>query len=167
MANPLLTFALVAAGIAAAASRAPSDDPKRLSSYEHRHRRPPKPVWDKLKVRRAGYVTNASGEKLEVVEVDGQVVRDRVDIDFVAGGNPGRYSYVPHGQIWVEADSSPKDKVATILHEVHEDDLMRNSALSYEDAHDDALRLERKFRQHSDGRAGNCQIEQWLKKPRR
>jgi hypothetical protein len=164
MAHPLLTFALLAAGVAAVASRAPDDDPKRLSTYERRHRRPPKAVWRRAVVRRAGKIINASGETLEVIEVDGEVMRDEVDIDFVAGGNPGRYTYNPHGTILVEAGMSPKDKAATVLHEAHEDDLMRHQGLSYEDAHTSALRLEKRFRHSADGRAGNRTIERWLKK---
>lgn len=164
MAHPLLALALISAGVAAAAKLSGSGDPKRLDVYTRRHRRPARDVWEKVRVRSAGKVTNASGEVLEVVEVDGEKVRDLVDIDFVAGGNPGRYAYVPHGQIWVESHVSPKDKAATVLHEVHEDDRMRHGGLSYEAAHDEALALERRFRRRADGRSGNRQIERWLRR---
>ena len=64
--------------------------------------------------------------------VDGQVVRDRVDIDFTQGGNPAVYGYVPEGEVWVEDKESAKDMAATVLHELVETFLMTHRGLDTE-----------------------------------
>lgn len=78
--------------------------------------------------------------------VDGEVIRDEVDVDFTAGGNPGRYLYVPEGEIWVEETSTEKDYLASVVHEWYEAELMIKSGLSYSDAHDEAASVERDLR---------------------
>ena len=35
----------------------------------------------------------------KVFNVDGNYIRDNIDIDFVGGGNPARYQYVPQGDL--------------------------------------------------------------------
>lgn len=78
--------------------------------------------------------------------VDGTVVRNEIDIDFVAGGNPARYGYVPEGEIWVEQVYGPLDVEATALHEAIECERMQRLGESYDDAHDHALGHEQEFR---------------------
>lgn len=86
-----------------------------------------------------------------VFTVNGEVVRNEVDIDFVAGGNPSRYAYVPENTLWVEYTSA-LDAVATALHECFEAELMRSQGLKYPKAHDAAGQLEKAFRtQFKDG----------------
>lgn len=79
-------------------------------------------------------------DSTRVVLVDGEVVRDRVDIDFTTGGNPSRYRYVPNGEVWVER-TTPSDLAPNIVHEIVEAKLMRKG-LSYDKAHDRASRVE-------------------------
>jgi hypothetical protein len=66
--------------------------------------------------------------------VDGAYIRDNTDVDFVVGGNPGRYTYVPEGDIWIEQESDQKDVVPFMLHEYSELQDMK-SGKSYDDAH--------------------------------
>jgi len=49
--------------------------------------------------------------------VDGEKIRDNIFIDFVEGGNPARYSFIPKNEIWIEYIFSKEDIAATILHE--------------------------------------------------
>jgi hypothetical protein len=72
---------------------------------------------------------------ITVCEVSGHLVRVSVDIDFVWGGNPGRYAYVPLGEVWIEAELEKDDVSGTIVHEIVEENLMRVKGLSYAEAH--------------------------------
>jgi hypothetical protein len=68
--------------------------------------------------------------------VSGRTVRDELDVDFTTGGNPARYpTYVPKGEIWIEATMSPADVAATIVHELVELEAMTTGGLTYGRAH--------------------------------
>jgi hypothetical protein len=82
-----------------------------------------------------------------VWSVDGEGIRADVDIDFVAGGNPGVYQYVPDGELWVENVYGSVDVIATAFHECLECTLMIRDGLSYSHAHDVAAGFEVKLRQ--------------------
>lgn len=81
-----------------------------------------------------------------VYSVDGEYV----DIDFVAGGNPGRYSYVPKDEIWVEEVYDQADTVCSVFHEIIECTLMTEEGMDYSSAHDVAAEHELKLRQAID-----------------
>lgn len=85
-------------------------------------------------------------DNVSVFLVDGECVRDKIDIDMVLGGNPGRYKFVPKNEAWIDAVQTPRDRVATALHELVEYSLMRRKRLSYARAHELANRVERKAR---------------------
>ena len=82
----------------------------------------------------------------EVVVVDGYAIRALVDIDFVAGGNPARYAYVPLNELWIEGGGVPEDMAADLLHEWVECRDMLDHGTTYDVAHDRACDIERKFR---------------------
>lgn len=84
---------------------------------------------------------------LAIYLVDGERVRDDVDVDFVNGGNEAVYSYVPPGEIWIDDAQHPIDRTATALHEIVERDLMLNHGMGYDAAHDAANGHERAFRE--------------------
>lgn len=93
-----------------------------------------------------GDLGRASG--MIVRSVNGEVIRNTgADLDFTTGGNPGRYRYVPHGEIWVEMVLRPSDVTGVIVHEGVEAILMINFGLSYDDAHDIANEHEWQIRQ--------------------
>lgn len=98
-----------------------------------------------LVVVRFGDVIGAV-DSVSVRLVDGQTVRDEVSVDFVEGGNSGRYSFVPEDEIWVEAVMTPEDQAATVVHEFIEREHMLSDGLSYDDAHDVANTVEHEFR---------------------
>jgi hypothetical protein len=86
-------------------------------------------------------------EDLSIYLVDGEKVRDDIDVDFVNGGNEAVYpAYVPSGEIWIDDAQHPIDRTATALHELVERDLMLHHGMSYEAAHDAANARERVLR---------------------
>lgn len=78
--------------------------------------------------------------------VDGETVRDEIDVDFTNGGNEARYHYVPRSEIWIDDAQHALDRTATALHELVERDLMLRHGMSYDAAHDAANGHERAFR---------------------
>jgi hypothetical protein len=82
----------------------------------------------------------------KVFAVDGAAVRNLVHIDFTTGGNPGRYSYVPEGEVWVERVLEPSDAAASLLHELVETILMQEGGLDYDAAHEEASGVETMLR---------------------
>lgn len=84
---------------------------------------------------------------LTIYLVDGEKVRDVLDIDFTMGGNEARYSYVPPGEIWIDNAQHILDRTATALHELVERELMLHHGMSYDTAHDAANARERALRE--------------------
>ena len=82
----------------------------------------------------------------KVYAVDGAAVRNLVHIDFTTGGNPGRYSYVPEGEVWIERVLEPADAAASLLHEMVETVLMQERGLDYDEAHEEASNVETMLR---------------------
>ena len=78
--------------------------------------------------------------------VDGTAVRDNVDVDFVLGGNPARYAYVPLREYWIEKDITPQEMAYTLYHEIIETTRMIDLGGSYEDEHGVAAAAEEKIR---------------------
>lgn len=78
----------------------------------------------------------------DVWSVDGEAIRNQIDIDFVAGGNPGRYNYVPMGQIWIERNIARKGIAPVIVHEIVECIFMQVGRMTYSQAHDMANAIE-------------------------
>jgi hypothetical protein len=78
----------------------------------------------------------------DVWSVDGEAIRNQIDIDFVAGGNPGRYNYVPMGEIWIESNIARKGVAPVIVHEIVECIFMQVGGMTYSRAHDMACVIE-------------------------
>lgn len=70
--------------------------------------------------------------------VDGDKIRHTIDADYTMGGNPGRYKYVPEGEIWIDSNTNPDEINETIEHEIAECKSMEQRGSSYENAHDAA-----------------------------
>ena len=80
---------------------------------------------------------------LSVYVVDGERVRNELDIDFTCGGNEAIYpTYVPRGEIWIDNVLRPLDATATCFHEIVERDLMMRLGWGYDRAHDAASECE-------------------------
>lgn len=96
--------------------------------------------------KRRSHAPRTGPDHLKIKTVDGTKVRDDIDKDFTMGGNPSRYSYIPKGEMWVEKNLAPKDRVSTVVHEAIEHRLMKNKGMPYEKAHDEANKSDKKVR---------------------
>jgi hypothetical protein len=85
-----------------------------------------------------------AGKKVWIV--DGLVVRRDIFGEFLYGGNPQRYPWIPKNEIWIDNAISAEEFKYTLMHELHERDLMAKKGMSYSDAHDSSLVLERNLR---------------------
>lgn len=74
--------------------------------------------------------------------IDGKIVRDDIDTEFIGGGHHYVYSYIPKNEIWLE-DLDDKDKI--LLHEVREREKMQEG-WGYVKAHNRANRIESRKR---------------------
>jgi hypothetical protein len=102
----------------------------------------------------------------DVYAIDGEFIRNEIEVDFVEGGNHGRYpGFIPEDEIWIEEFLSPLDFAATAIHEFVEVTLMRRGGMGYEAAHDYANVAEQQFRREYEWRAGIDleTAEDWLK----
>ncbi len=81
-----------------------------------------------------------------VWSVRGEVVRDDLDVDFVAGGHHWRYGFIPESEVWIEQTMSTRDFILTAAHEVIERFMMRRG-LDYDKAHEAANAMERRLRE--------------------
>jgi hypothetical protein len=95
-------------------------------------------------LREIGAISDGKATIL-IMEVNGEALRDLVP-RFVEGGNPAVYDFIKAMTIWIERVMTPKDKAATIVHEIVQYALMRLKKLSYERAHSVAEDVERSFR---------------------
>lgn len=122
---------------------------------ELRFAKTPKKV-ERIKIKTPKKQIGKLGE-FKLFLVDGEYVRNNVDIDFVAGGNPARYAYCPENEIWIEEVYDDVDIAATTMHEYHETILMRDHGKDYDKAHAAASKLEKKFRawldKHAEGKS--------------
>jgi hypothetical protein len=101
----------------------------------------PPAVLSRVKTKQIGSIGG-----YRVFDVDGALIRNEIHIDFTTGGNPGRYAYVPEGELWVERVLEPKDMAASLLHEAVESILMERVGMDYDAAHERASRAEVPFR---------------------
>lgn len=78
--------------------------------------------------------------------VDGLTVRREIFAEFLYGGNPAPYLFVPANEIWIDNAISAEEFEYTLAHELNEYSLMMKKRMSYSAAHDSSLSLERKMR---------------------
>ncbi len=69
-----------------------------------------------------------------VVFVEGSIVRQYLDPDFIFGGHDLVYPYIPHNEIWLEIAMDPKELPFVFQHEFLERDLMKKGK-NYDVAH--------------------------------
>ena len=78
--------------------------------------------------------------------VSGLNVRNRYDVNFIQGGNPQRYSYIPVNEIWLDNALDPDEYEAVLVHEATERSLMQQG-MSYDVAHKQAEDAEYAYRE--------------------
>jgi len=107
-----------------------------------------------------GFKTHRLGkvDGLTVWLVDGERIRDDLEIDFTMGGTHARWKFIPKREVWIDECLSPRDRNATIVHELVERARMLKGA-SYEPAHDYASMVERAFRRRSMGKKAGKRVK--------
>ena len=88
------------------------------------------------------------GEKdgFKIWIVDGARIRKEISNEFIYGGNPERYTFIPGNEIWIDNSVSSEEFETTLAHELNERALMAKFAMAYYDAHDSSLALELRMR---------------------
>jgi hypothetical protein len=99
-----------------------------------------------IPARRFGKIGGEIGG-VPVRYVDPEVVRYLGDPDFVTGGHGYVYpKVVPKSEIWLDSTMDPQAIACSAYHEVVERQLMRLEKMSYDRAHDAALKVESEMR---------------------
>jgi hypothetical protein len=93
-------------------------------------------------------VKREAGDGYSLVMVDGKVIRQYIDPEFVFGGHDLVYPYVPKGEIWLDVNMDPAEVPYVLLHEKVERDLMAQNK-SYDMAHDFAVSSEKELRRNN------------------
>lgn len=93
-----------------------------------------------------------SREGLSIWYVNGKVVRETIDPEFVFGGHEFVYSYIPRGELWIDSLADPKEIPFVIFHELRERQLMGKEGKSYDTAHDFASAAEKDLRRKAGAR---------------
>jgi hypothetical protein len=70
-----------------------------------------------------------------IYEVDGEYIRDNIDIEFTEGGHSFVYEWIPEDEIWVEKMKSKNDQREILSHEITEYTLMKYGKKEYDEAH--------------------------------
>jgi hypothetical protein len=116
---------------------------KRMPTYK-KHQGPPKDrALNEILEKKVGHVFG-----YDIYLVDGEATRNSLDIDFVMGGNPGRYKYVPNNQIWIESHYGDEELIPIVVHEIVECEYMIRDGDTYDKAHDKATKNEEDLRKH-------------------
>jgi|GEM_PF-5116344 len=88
--------------------------------------------------------------EFKIFLVNGEFVRNNLEIDFTMGSNPHVSNFIPKGEIWLDDRLTENDIAALIHHEIVEARLMRKG-MGYEEAHALATSSEIKFRKRMFG----------------
>jgi hypothetical protein len=89
----------------------------------------------------------ALGNGVHVWFVKGRLVRSLYDVEFTEGGHDYVYEFVPPNEVWIDDDAHEEERGFILFHELHERNLMAKG-MDYDSAHDDASKLERRYRNH-------------------
>ncbi len=89
----------------------------------------------------------ALGNGVHVWFVKGRLVRSLFDVEFTEGGHDYVYEFVPANEVWIDDDAHEEERGFILFHELHERNLMAKG-INYDTAHENASRLERRYRNH-------------------
>jgi hypothetical protein len=120
----------------AAYDRAESAEAKLRKLWDAKH------PYTTAKIELLKKVKTRIGEEMEVWLVDGNMVRCYLFQDYVCGGHPEVYSWIPPLEIWIDNDLNDLERETTLLHELREYEFMKYDGESYADAHNMALKIE-------------------------
>jgi hypothetical protein len=96
---------------------------------------------DAAKIAKMELPRGVPRSRLTVWLVDGKLIRDSLDTDFIGGGHFFRYQWIPEGEIWLENDTPTNDVKFFLLHELCERALMVDG-MEYDEAHSHAAEKE-------------------------
>ena len=75
----------------------------------------------------------------KIYEVDGEWIKNNLDVGFGTGGHGLVHSYIPLDEVWVWPVKENKWSIA--LHEMIEYNLMKNEGLKFEEAHKKTIKI--------------------------
>ena len=75
----------------------------------------------------------------KIYEVDGEWIKNNLDVGFGTGGHGLVHSYIPLDEIWVWPVTENKWSIA--LHEIIEYNLMKSEGLKFEEAHKKTVKI--------------------------
>ncbi len=88
---------------------------------------------------------------LTINHVNGHIVREYIDPEFIFGGHDLVYNYIPKNEVWLDALQGPRELPYTTLHELTERAYMKQG-MNYDAAHDIAIAVEKSARRtNGDG----------------
>jgi hypothetical protein len=88
---------------------------------------------------------------LKIEYVDGRMIREYIDPEFVMGGHDLVYKYIPPKTIWIDNRLDPRDIPHILVHELYERKLM-SQGKNYDNAHDYATAAEKESRRKAGGK---------------
>lgn len=83
----------------------------------------------------------------KIFHVDGNYVRNNIEVEFTLGGHGFRYKFIPKDEIWIEKLENKADMDSNLIHEMIERSLMKDYGTPYEEAHNYAAQKEQKVRE--------------------
>lgn len=78
--------------------------------------------------------------------VDGEYVRNHLNIEYVEGGHHYRYDFIPENEVWLEETLDKREISETLVHELHERRRMKHDGWDYDKAHEEASKVEAEVR---------------------
>lgn len=100
-----------------------------------------------------------SNETVKTYIVDSFIIRSLFYIDWVSGGHDKVYpSFVPSNEVWLDNDIVPEEMKYVLVHELHERYQM-SEGLTYNDAHESALKVEGYCHKHPEELEGKIKEE--------
>jgi hypothetical protein len=85
-------------------------------------------------------------DKCKIFIINGEFVRNNIDVNFVEGGHHYRYNYIAEDEIWIEDTGSSVDTAFNAAHEITERIYMKNQKMKYDSAHNIATSIEETLR---------------------
>lgn len=83
---------------------------------------------------------------IKVWVINGRLVRDTFYLYYTEGGHHYVYDFVPLNEVWLDDSLNPKEYGYVLFHELIERNLMKYNKMTYNHAHDVAIRYEGSIR---------------------
>lgn len=104
---------------------------------------------------------SSTGANPIVIFIDGSIVRQYLDPEFIFGGHGFVYDYIPKNEIWLDNTMDPREVPYIEHHERVEQELMSAGA-TYDEAHDIATASDKQLRrQKAEARYPGDQHYPW------